>query len=99
MKVTHKINNSSNQAGGDENGMARGAWDWNLDWKRIPLNDREKARRKYISEPYRSPAMAGGLFAISKRWFEELGWYDDGLEIWGAENYEISYKARTGGSY
>ena len=59
--------------GGDENNLARGAWDWNFDWKRIPLNDREKATRKTISEPFRSPAMAGGLFAISTRWFEELG--------------------------
>ncbi|CAG5112931.1 Oidioi.mRNA.OKI2018_I69.chr2.g7095.t1.cds [Oikopleura dioica] len=80
------------QQGGDENNLARGAWDWNFDWKRIPLNKREKARRQTISEPFRSPAMAGGLFAISRRWFIELGWYDDKLEIWGGENFELSYK-------
>lgn len=80
------------QQGGDENNLARGAWDWNFDWKRIPLNDREKATRKTISEPFRSPAMAGGLFAISTRWFEELGYYDEHLEIWGGENFELSYK-------
>lgn len=80
------------QQGGDENNLARGAWDWNFDWKRIPLNAREKARRKTVSEPYRSPAMAGGLFAISAKWFKELGYYDDKLEIWGGENFEISYK-------
>ena len=32
----------SPQAGGDENNFARGAWDWDLLWKRIPLNNREK---------------------------------------------------------
>ena len=80
------------QQGGDENNLARGAWDWNFDWKRIPLNAREKARRKTVSEPFRSPAMAGGLFAISAKWFKELGYYDDKLEIWGGENFEISYK-------
>jgi len=80
------------QQGGDENNLARGAWDWNFDWKRIPLNAREKARRKTVTEPFRSPAMAGGLFAISRKWFTELGWYDDKLEIWGGENFELSYK-------
>ncbi|XP_077574242.1 N-acetylgalactosaminyltransferase 7 isoform X1 [Stigmatopora nigra] len=80
------------QGGGDEDGFARGAWDWSMLWKRVPLNDREKQRRKTRTEPYRSPAMAGGLFAIERDYFFELGLYDPGLQIWGGENFEISYK-------
>ncbi|XP_018594243.1 N-acetylgalactosaminyltransferase 7-like isoform X1 [Scleropages formosus] len=80
------------QQGGDEDGLARGAWDWSMLWKRVPLNHKEKAKRKHKSEPYRSPAMAGGLFAIERDFFFELGLYDPGLQIWGGENFEISYK-------
>ncbi|XP_077461249.1 N-acetylgalactosaminyltransferase 7 isoform X4 [Stigmatopora argus] len=80
------------QGGGDEDGFARGAWDWSMLWKRVPLNDREKQLRKTRTEPYRSPAMAGGLFAIERDYFFELGLYDPGLQIWGGENFEISYK-------
>ncbi|XP_019622703.1 PREDICTED: N-acetylgalactosaminyltransferase 7-like isoform X2 [Branchiostoma belcheri] len=80
------------QGGGDEYGHARGAWDWSLLWKRVPNTPRERARHKYHSEPYRSPAMAGGLFAIDREYFFELGLYDPGLKIWGGENFEISYK-------
>ncbi|XP_033825893.1 N-acetylgalactosaminyltransferase 7 isoform X2 [Periophthalmus magnuspinnatus] len=80
------------QGGGDEDGFARGAWDWSMLWKRVPLGDREKKHRKTRTEPYRSPAMAGGLFAIERDFFFELGLYDPGLQIWGGENFEISYK-------
>lgn len=41
------------QQGGDEDGLARGAWDWSLLWKRVPLSQKEKATRKYTTEPYR----------------------------------------------
>ncbi|KAG8014991.1 N-acetylgalactosaminyltransferase 7 [Nibea albiflora] len=80
------------QGGGDNDGFARGAWDWSMLWKRIPLGEKEKKLRKYQTEPYRSPAMAGGLFAIEREYFFELGLYDPGLQIWGGENFEISYK-------
>lgn len=38
--------------------------------------------------------MSGGLFAISKKFFHDLGEYDPGMEIWGAENIEMSLRVK-----
>uniref|UniRef100_G8JLT5 polypeptide N-acetylgalactosaminyltransferase n=1 Tax=Xenopus tropicalis TaxID=8364 RepID=G8JLT5_XENTR len=71
----------------------RGVFTWplNFGWKAMLP---EVIQRDNITEmdPIKCPVMAGGLFSIEKNYFYELGTYDPGLDVWGGENMEISFK-------
>lgn len=36
--------------------------------------------------------MAGGIFAIKRHYFNEIGQYDKGMSLWGGENLELSLR-------
>ena len=71
---------------------SRGLFEWGMLYKEGNVPAKEERRRSHHSEPYYAPTHAGGLFAISREWFKELGWYDPGLWVWGGENFELSFK-------
>ncbi|KAL7675745.1 hypothetical protein ACOME3_002010 [Neoechinorhynchus agilis] len=70
----------------------RGIWEWGFLYKETPVSKREYSRWDHITRPYWSPTHAGGLLAIDAGWFRELGMYDEGIKIWGGEQYELSFK-------
>ncbi|CDQ80475.1 unnamed protein product [Oncorhynchus mykiss] len=71
----------------------RGVFKWPLvfGWSTLSKDTIKKNHMK-DSDPIRCPVMAGGLFSIDKKYFYELGSYDPGLDVWGGENMEISFK-------
>ncbi|KAG7460930.1 hypothetical protein MATL_G00204220 [Megalops atlanticus] len=77
----------------------RGGFDWSLHFKWEQLSAEQRARRADPTEPIKTPIIAGGLFVIDKSWFNHLGKYDTAMDIWGGENFEISFRVwMCGGS-
>eukprot|EP00794_Sanderia_malayensis_P003432 gene3432-3925_t len=72
--------------------LQRGVFKWRLEFTWRPIPQYEMERRRDDSEGIKTPVMAGGLFSIDKRYFQEIGTYDPGMDIWGGENIEISFR-------
>lgn len=66
--------------------LVRGGFNWGLHfkWDNLP-KETLNTDDDYV-KPFKSPTMPGGLFAIKRSYFIELGEYDEGMSIWGGEN-------------
>ncbi|KAI4457225.1 n-acetylgalactosaminyltransferase [Holotrichia oblita] len=69
-----------------------GAFNWNLQFRWFTLDSKQLMKRKIITDPFATPTMAGGLFAIDREYFFEIGSYDNNTKIWGGENLELSFR-------
>jgi polypeptide N-acetylgalactosaminyltransferase len=75
-----------------------GGFDWKLEfsWDGSP-----EARNKTWKdpEPFPMPSMSGGLFAITRDWWQKSGTYDAQMSEWGSEQIEMSMRMwRCGGA-
>ncbi|GFR78267.1 polypeptide N-acetylgalactosaminyltransferase [Elysia marginata] len=68
-----------------------GFW-WSLHFSWRPMPHHERLRRQSDIAPIRSPTMAGGLFAVDRQFFFKIGAYDPGMDVWGGENLELSFR-------
>ena len=46
----------------------------------------------WLNRELYTPIMLGCMFALERRFFFEIGTFDEQMEIWGAENFEISFR-------
>ena len=65
-------------------------WGLHFRWDQLPAHIRDNP--DIASNPVKSPTMAGGLFAMNRSYYFELGEYDSGMDIWGGENLELSFR-------
>lgn len=65
----------------------RGVFDWMFTFREIKLKNPDPIK------PFKTPIMLGCAFAIDRKFFlNDLQGYDEGLQIWNGENYELSFK-------
>jgi len=71
---------------------------WRYEWNLNLIYSNPGNTIKHSKEVYPSPGTSGGIFAMRKDWFEELGLFDPGMLEWGGDHVELTFKVwRCGG--
>lgn len=74
-----------------------GGFDWSLTFNWMSLIT-ERNKSYVFPDPYPTPALSGGIFALWRDWWERSGTYDTNMTEWGGEHIEMSLRTwRCGG--
>ncbi|XP_070176382.1 polypeptide N-acetylgalactosaminyltransferase 13-like isoform X2 [Littorina saxatilis] len=77
--------------------LTRYAFDWRLVF--FETYFRPDLYGQSDADPKRGTMMVGAAFAVDRKYFLELGGYDEGMDVWGGENLELSWRVwMCGGS-
>ncbi|XP_076439423.1 uncharacterized protein LOC143278877 [Babylonia areolata] len=70
----------------------QGDFNWRLEfgWRAIPTHQLSAREGPHV--PIRTPVISGGLFAVYRQFFFDIGSYDEHMDIWGGENMELSFR-------
>jgi len=70
--------------------MGVSSWWMHFYWMPPPQTKMNKHMK--LTTPFKSPIMAGGIFAMGREYFIQSGAYDMGMDTWGGENFEMSFR-------
>lgn len=72
--------------------LYHGGFMWNMEFKYRPIPEFVRRNLTDFTTPIPSPTMVGCAHAVSREYFFSTGAYDTGMEIWGGENLEHSFR-------
>ncbi len=73
-------------------GLYYGTFTWNMEFKYRVYPAKKLSSQFNDTEPVASPVMVGCAHAVDRSYFFEQGAYDEGMDIWGGENIEHSFR-------
>jgi len=74
-----------------------GGFDWSMTFNWMDLIEKRNRTYRY-PDPYPTPALSGGIFAMWRDYWERMGTYDTNMTEWGGEHIEMSLRMwRCGG--
>jgi len=68
-----------------------GGFDWSLTFNWMDQIEERNTTYQY-PDPYPTPALSGGIFAVWRDYWERIGAHDVNMTEWGGEHIEISLK-------
>jgi len=75
-----------------------GGFGWNLEFT-WPGTAKSRNQSMKPTDAFNMPALSGGIFAITRDWWERSGTYDSQMTEWGGEQIEMSLRMwRCGGA-